>query len=240
MQSEFHEQVAEKYGLGRGIKGSKATHQAVKSWYGKLPELPPRIATATREQLLDFGRAAYTAAKMQREKLEAEQEKIEEMRREQALALESLRAQAQAATGEHRAQLQAAERMIAHQSAQIRDLGAEIRAQAREFRRWIGDLLGRVWSALSSPDGAAGARRMLEAAGAQLLAESGQQAVRELLPEPPELRIELRQLADGGWRGSVIDRDDRDCFSELHDDKDDARNAAEAWIRQQQTAAPSM
>jgi hypothetical protein len=130
--------------------------------------------------------------------------------------------------------------MIAHQSAQIRDLGAEIRAQAREFRRWIGDLLGRVWSALSSPDGAAGARRMLEAAGAQLLAESGQQAVRELLPEPPELRIELRQLADGGWRGSVIDRDDRDCFSELHDDKDDARNAAEAWIRQQQTAAPSM
>ena len=236
MQTEFHEQVSSNYGLARGIKGSRAVHQTVKSWYGQIPDLPPKIAAATREQLLDFGRAAFIAAMKQKEALLAEQAKMEAQRKESERALDALRAQAQAATGSQREQLQAAERTIAKQAEQIRDLGAELREQARTFRRWIGDLLGRVWAALSEPDGAAGARRLLEAGATQLLAAGGAAAVRELLPEPPELRIELRQLADGGWRASVLDRDDRETWSELHDDEQDARDAADAWI--QQPAAP--
>lgn len=240
MQTEFHEQVSSNYGLARGIKGSRAVHQTVKAWYGKIPELPPKIATATREQLLDFGRAAFIAATRQKEALLAEQAKIEALRKESDRALDALRAQVQTATGAHREQLQAAERTIAVQSERIRSLGADLRSQAREFRRWIGDLLGRVWAALSEPDGAAGARRLLEAGATQLLAAGGDDAVRELLPEPPELRVELRELADGGWRASVVDRDDRETWSELHESQDDARTAAEAWIQDQQTAAPGM
>lgn len=239
MQTEFHEQVAGKYGLARGVKGSKATHQAVKSFYGKLDELPRDVSSLTREKILDYGRAAHIALTRQQEFLREQQAEIEEERKEAARELDALRKQSQAATAAQAAQLQAATLTIAKQDEQIRRLGAEIRRLGNEFGRRIGALLSSIWRALSEPGGGAAARRLLQA-GARELAPDRPDLVGSLLPEPPELRVELRQLLDGGWRGSVIDRDDRDCFSELHDDQDSARDAAQRWIDARANAAPSM
>ena len=38
MQTEFHQSVASKYDLDRGMEGSRATHQAVKSFYGRIEQ----------------------------------------------------------------------------------------------------------------------------------------------------------------------------------------------------------
>ena len=234
MQTDFHEQVAANYGLGRGIRGSKATHTTVKSWYGKIPELPPRIASSTRQQLLEFGHAAWLAATRQKEMLEAEKKKAEALRKEAETKIEQLRAQGLADQERHRAEMGAAERTIAAQGAQIRSLSAQLHAQAQELRRWIVDILRRVWDALSAPDAATAARGLLTDAMHQLLGPDGSEDdVQALLPDPPELRIELRELAEGGWRATVLDLDERERWSEVHDDQDSAREAAERWIADQ-------
>lgn len=235
MQTDFNESVAANYGLGRGIKGSKATHTTVKSWYGKIPELPPRIASSTRQQLLEFGHAAWLAATRQKEMLEAERKKAEAAKKEAEQKIEQLRAQGLQDQEQHRRAIEAAERTARDLGAQIRSLGAQLRAQGQELRRWIADVLGRVWSALSAPDGATAARAALLDAGRQLL---GPDDVRQLLPEP-ELRVEVRELAEGGWRATVIDADERERWSGVRDDRDDALEAAESWIACQ-AAAPGM
>ena len=52
IQDDFHERVAENFTLERGLKGSKATHQGIKSFYGtvvgeltKLPSWPAPVPT---------------------------------------------------------------------------------------------------------------------------------------------------------------------------------------------------
>lgn len=233
MQTDFHESVGVRHGLARGIKGSKATHRTVKSWYGKIPELPPRVAHATREQLVEFGQAAYVAAMRQKELLRKQQLAAEEQQRAAQRTLEALREQIQRAEGEHQAQLMAAEATIADQAEQIRSLGQAIRDHAAQFREWIEGVLTRVWDALSSPTGAAAARAELQYATAELRGSA------ELLEVPP-LRAEVRQLADGTWRAAVIDLGEVEQWSEIYADEGDAREAAERWIEEQAGPAPGL
>jgi hypothetical protein len=44
LQTDFHEKVSEKFGLERGVKGSKADHVRLQKWYA---ELEPNIQAAT-------------------------------------------------------------------------------------------------------------------------------------------------------------------------------------------------
>jgi hypothetical protein len=236
LQTDFAAEVGKQFGLVRGVENSRATHKTVKAWYGELPA-GPNFENASRDAIMKFGRDAFVAATRQKEMLKEQQQKAEMAKAEAQKQLDALRAQAQAATGVHQSQLQAVERTIAVQSEKIRALGAQIRAQGTDFGRRIGDLLKSIWQALSEPGGAAAARRLLQAA-ARELAPNRTDLVCQLLPEPPELRVELRELSNGGWRASVLDRDDQEVWSELHDVQDDAREAAEAWI-QEQKAAPA-
>ena len=41
MQTDFHQQVSQNYGLDRGIKGSKAKHQRVQRYYAQLNQPDP-------------------------------------------------------------------------------------------------------------------------------------------------------------------------------------------------------
>lgn len=51
MQTDFHKNVSEKYGLERGIKGSKEKHQTIKDYYGKMAELEKAIDPPKRKLL---------------------------------------------------------------------------------------------------------------------------------------------------------------------------------------------
>lgn len=232
MQTDFAESVGSKYGLKRGIKGSKAIHRTVKSWYGEKLELPGRIADASRDVLIEFGQRAYVAAKSQKEALDKERTKFEQLRTDAQRALEKLRADAEKSTGEHREQLLAAEQTIADQGEQIRDIVKQGESRAQSLREWIVAVLDRVWDALTAPAGGglAAARLELEYAALELQIE---------LPEVPAERILVRELAAGGWRASVINADDIELFSDVYDDKESAQAGAESWIAGK-AAAPSM
>lgn len=231
MQTEFHEQVGAKHGLARGIKGSRATHQTVKAFYKNLPDLPPRIASATREQLIEFGKAAYLAAMRQKEELLKQQHQVEEQKKAAQKTLDALRQELIAKTGQQQEQLRSAAATIAAQDAQIRSFAASLRDETARLRAWIVDVLERVWTALSSPAGDAAARFELEAATKELHAA---------LPPTPALRPALRQLADGSWRAAVIDAEEIEQWSDLYDDLDAAREAAESWISNHAGPAPGM
>ena len=225
LQTQFNEEVASTYGLARGIKGSKVTHTTVKSWYGQLPQMPARMESATYEELMEFGRAAYTVSQRQKELIAAEQAKAEQARKSAQQALDALREQAAATTGAHEAQLQAAADTIDGQMQQIQSL----QQQYRSLRQWIAGVLQRVWLALSDPAGVLAARLELETATRELRVDLD-------LPHVPAMRVDLRELADGTCRASVIDSDERETWSELHPDEHSAQRAAEAWIHDQQTA----
>ena len=49
LQTAFHSQVSEKFGLMRGEKGSKAKHQALQAWYAKLEPSMQRAITVIDE-----------------------------------------------------------------------------------------------------------------------------------------------------------------------------------------------
>lgn len=49
MQTDFHQKVSQKYGLERGVKGSKAKHQRVKRHYAQLNEPDPKIGVTAAE-----------------------------------------------------------------------------------------------------------------------------------------------------------------------------------------------
>ncbi len=49
MQDEFHEKVGAPAGLDRGIKGSKARHETIRSYYGKMAELEKAIMPPKRK-----------------------------------------------------------------------------------------------------------------------------------------------------------------------------------------------
>lgn len=51
MQTNFHEQVSKKYGLERGLQGSKAKHMTIKDYYGKMAELEKAIEPPKRKML---------------------------------------------------------------------------------------------------------------------------------------------------------------------------------------------
>ena len=51
MQTEFNEKVGKKYGLDRGLMGSKAKHQTIKDYYGKMAELEQAIEPPKRKLL---------------------------------------------------------------------------------------------------------------------------------------------------------------------------------------------
>lgn len=49
LQDDFYEKVGKEFGLERGIKGSRAKHQTIKSYYSQLNEHDKDIAELTRE-----------------------------------------------------------------------------------------------------------------------------------------------------------------------------------------------
>lgn len=51
MQTDFHEKVSQKFGLDRGLKGSKARHMTLKDYYGKMAELEKAIQPPKRKLL---------------------------------------------------------------------------------------------------------------------------------------------------------------------------------------------
>lgn len=51
MQTNFHEQVAKKYGLERGLQGSKAKHMTIQDYYGKMADLEKAIEPPKRKLL---------------------------------------------------------------------------------------------------------------------------------------------------------------------------------------------
>jgi hypothetical protein len=226
LQTDFAEAIGPKYKLERGIEGSRETHQTVKSWYGKLPKPQADLQKLARPELEKFGRDAWLAAVRQKEMLKEQQEKAEMAKAEAEKKLDALRKQADTAVGELRKQIAQATEVIKGHEGEISGLASQIRDQASEFTAWITDVLERVWDALSSPEGVSAARAELEAATAALEASA--------LPEPPELRIEVRELVDGTWRASVVDRDEREHWSAAeYEDAESAHYAAGAWIQQQ-------
>lgn len=51
MQTDFYEKVSKNFGLERGLLGSKARHQTIKSYYGKMAELEKAIEPPKRNLL---------------------------------------------------------------------------------------------------------------------------------------------------------------------------------------------
>lgn len=49
LQDEFYEKVGKEFGLERGIKGSRAKHQTIKSYYAQLNEQEKNVAELTQE-----------------------------------------------------------------------------------------------------------------------------------------------------------------------------------------------
>lgn len=49
LQDEFYEKVGKEFGLERGIKGSRAKHQTIKSYYAQLNEKEKNVAEFTQE-----------------------------------------------------------------------------------------------------------------------------------------------------------------------------------------------
>lgn len=54
LQDSFFEQVGQKFGLERGVKGSKARHQTVKQFYTKLEQLDKAIEPPAKKMLESF------------------------------------------------------------------------------------------------------------------------------------------------------------------------------------------
>ena len=62
LQTDFWKKAGKPFGLSRGVEGSTATHQSVKSFYGKVqaptppsPKPPEKVAPASGlEKALDF------------------------------------------------------------------------------------------------------------------------------------------------------------------------------------------
>lgn len=51
MQTDFHEKVSKKFGLDRGLMGSKSKHQTIRDYYGKMAELEKAIEPPKRKLL---------------------------------------------------------------------------------------------------------------------------------------------------------------------------------------------
>lgn len=68
MQTDFHEKVGKKFGLERGVKGSEASHERVKRFYG---ELEPKIQAAE---------AVISAAETIKKQQEKEAEELKKKR----------------------------------------------------------------------------------------------------------------------------------------------------------------
>lgn len=87
MQTNFHEQVAKKYGLERGLQGSKAKHMTIQDYYGKMADLekaiePPKrklmerdedYAERYKKQLRPLLKLALEASKIKERNIQLEQ-----------------------------------------------------------------------------------------------------------------------------------------------------------------------
>lgn len=203
MQTDFAAKVGAKHGLKRGLQGSRAHHTTIKQFYAALDA---GAIAGMDAQLAQF----FRAANMKR------------------LAMQQQAKQAQAALEEAQKRLEASKKTQADQVAQLRETQAvevaklktavaDGRQKLSEVMNWLGDILRRIWDAMAAGD-LPTAREVIS------------EALRGDPEEWPSLRAEVRQLADGSWRAAVIDAAEVEQWSDLYDDQDSARDAAQSWI----------
>jgi len=222
LQTDFAQQVGKKHGLVRGVENSGARHTTIKEFYGFLRgEIPPGFgaeygnhAKAAQAEALRQKAAAEVSRKKQEEleeQLEKMQLRLAEQEREAALRLEQQRREAARTIEEYR--------------TTIEKLGDQL----REKTRLISQQIRRVWAALFAGGVHAASEALLDVNQALEACD---------LDERPEFRIDVRELADGGWRGAVIDINNAEVWCEIRSDYEDALAAAEEWIQSRSAPAP--
>ena len=222
LQTDFAQQVGKKHGLVRGVENSGARHTTIKEFYGFLRgEIPPgfgaeygKLAKAAQAEALRQKAAAEVSRKKQEEleeQLEKMQLRLAEQEREAALRLEQQRREAARTIEEYR--------------TTIEKLGDQL----REKTRLISQQIRRVWAALFAGGVHAASEALLDVNQALEACD---------LDERPEFRIDVRELADGGWRGAVIDINNAEVWCEIRSDYEDALAAAEEWIQSRSAPAP--
>lgn len=245
MQTDFARRVGRPHGLVRGVERSRATHTTIKQFYALMSG---QGVAGTDEQRAKLAAAAAKMArqhKTQAEEALRQQERLqlelrlakEEFERKQLESAERLKREYLAKEARLRAEQLAAQRARdaerATSTQQVRELQATVdrlRTQLGEVVQWAKQLVGRCWTALWSGDVSA-VRGVLTPA----LRELGEAPL-----DPPEWRIELRELDSGAWRASLLDADDRECYSVVADTADHAAEQVKEWMSQRFGAAPSM
>lgn len=67
LQSEFHDSVGKPFGLQRGVKGSRASHQAVKKFYANIQEQPQLQQLSVMDKLVGVFGFKTKASKLREE-----------------------------------------------------------------------------------------------------------------------------------------------------------------------------
>lgn len=245
LQTDFAKKVGRPHGLVRGVEGSRATHTTIKQFYGFMAgqgvvgndEQRAKLAGAAAKMARQHKAQAEEALR-QAERLRIELSRAkEEFERKQLQTAEQLKREYLEKEARRRDEQLAAQRALeadrAKSTQQVRELQATVdrlRAQLTEVVQWAKQLVGRCWTALWSGDVSA-VKGELTAASAKL---------REPLQDPPEWRIELRELESGEWRASLLDAQDREHYSVTCDSAEEAAAQVRDWMSQRFGAAPGM
>jgi hypothetical protein len=192
LQTDFAEQVGKRHGLKRGVKGSRAEHQTVRTWYGKLdlvandPRLKPvkLVPVPDEPGALTWGEKRRVAEQARAEALEHNR-KAREHNAERAKLMQALAGHGLAHVSEQQ------------RAAQAIDAGKAAEREAAEMRALARSKVNHANQLVEQLDSAKATIRQQEQQLGDLkekleLAESRAEV---LMKDTLELRRELRQHA---------------------------------------------
>lgn len=215
LQTDFAKEVGSKHELRRGIERSGARHTTIKQFYGLMNGgVPPGFG----QEYARLAKAAQAEATRQRLAAEAARKRLDQLEQQ----LKQLRLQLGQQKRNEAGRLAQQEGESARTIEGYQSLVERLSEQLREMTRRITLLLQRIWNALHLGG---------VPAASQVLIDATRVSEDLDFPEPPRHRIDVREMASGGWRAAVLDPSHVELWSDVFDELGDARAAAEAWIQ---------